>query len=542
MDVLSQLPLIFEIYHDTIHASKPPQVDLVRIVRVFRLIKLVRLVRAARVIKRWQARVTIPHATLRLTYCLGQVVLFAHWEACAMVLVASFNGNPTSTFLGDLQYCREGPVNVTSSDGVHLADGMFCRGRFEIYLACTSWALLVITGTGGADAYPRVQDATETALVTFLVLASAVVWTNVLATFCDIVTNADPVSTKFHQDMERMSDYMDKIEVPEDLRMRVRMYLYQSCWEQINIEDKGTTELLSPTLRYDLVCASPSFRWLWNIFILRDCEPEFLVLLPRSMVPRVFAPQELPEDGRFYVLNKGVAIHDGILFTSGKAWGESMLVANPELRKPQFARAMTYIETFSIDRNTIYEVAMPFPKSEKILIRRALIMALAAYMENERAKEWAASHGEMKKTSQNLGTSAATCHTMGTTLRRTMTLTGKLHEVSKVRDVIHRDLVKFHKFRQGSDREVSRRSTASTASERSQAAGLAYQVDAMDQLIDEIERKLKNMHDWQAGVEASQANFSKTHHQSMSTMLELHQSMSSKVKLLLQRRGADFRK
>eukprot|EP00966_Prymnesium_polylepis_P131410 3039409-Prymnesium_polylepis.1 len=74
-----------------------------------------------------------------------------------MMLVASFNGNPTSTFLGDLQYCREGPVNVTSSDGVHLADGMFCRGRFEIYLACTSWALLVITGTGGADAYPRVQ-------------------------------------------------------------------------------------------------------------------------------------------------------------------------------------------------------------------------------------------------------------------------------------------------------------------------------------------------------------------------------------------------
>ena len=156
------MPLIAEIISiiresDPDSGTAPPQVDLVRTVRVFRLIKLIRLARAARVITRWKARVTIPHATIRLANCLGQVVLFGHWEACAMMLLASFADNPTHTFLGDLGYCVEAPVNVTSSSGLRETEGMLCRNAYELYLACSSWALLVITGTGGADAYPRVQ-------------------------------------------------------------------------------------------------------------------------------------------------------------------------------------------------------------------------------------------------------------------------------------------------------------------------------------------------------------------------------------------------
>ena len=70
------------------------------------------------------------------------------------------------------------------------------------------------------------QAARETGVVTVLVLISSVVWTNVLATFCDIVTNGDPVTTKFYQDLEQIANYMQERRIPNALQQRVREYMY----------------------------------------------------------------------------------------------------------------------------------------------------------------------------------------------------------------------------------------------------------------------------------------------------------------------------
>jgi len=502
--------------------------ELLRIARVFRLIKLIRLVRAARVITRWKARVTIPYATMRLASCLLQVVLFAHWEACCMMLLSSFASNPTDTYLGDLEYCRPaGVINLTLPSGSHLAKGMYCRGWAELYLASISWSLLVITGTGGADAYPRVQDAKETAVVTLLVLVSAVVWTNVLATFCDIVTNADPVSTKFHQDMERMNEYMDKIKVPEPMRRRVREYLYHSVFEQESKEDILTTELLSPTLRSDLIQASPSFGWLWNIFIFRGCEPSFLVLLPRHMIPKVFAPMEVPEDGRFYVLNKGVVVLAGKLLSSGKTWGESMLVARPHLQALQVARAMTFIETFSIDRSTLYRLAMFFPQSEKVLAKRAMLLAIKEHLRKVVHEE----RGQKRKGSAGNIEDANALATPPATLQMSTILSSKLLDVSNRQRVIHRDTTNF----QFSTNRCSNESGMGGPEGVNKSD--AIKLDAMDEKLNRVHHLLENVAAWQAKFSASQADFSRLHHQSMSTMLSLHESMSTMLKLLLKQEG-----
>ena len=150
-----------------------------------------------------------------------------------------------------------------------------------------------------------------------LVLFSALLWTNVLATFCDIVTNGDPDATEFHQLLASVNQYLDANMIADEVRHRVREYLYYV--NQVKQEKGGADGLavLSPTLRGDLIFGSPSFLWLRKVWILRGCEDGFLVALPQAMTAKLYAPFELPERHRFYVLIKGVLINGGKLVTSG---------------------------------------------------------------------------------------------------------------------------------------------------------------------------------------------------------------------------------
>jgi hypothetical protein len=52
---------------------------LTRQVRVLRLIKLVRVLRTARLLVRWESRLSIDYGTLALVGCFVAVVLAAHW-------------------------------------------------------------------------------------------------------------------------------------------------------------------------------------------------------------------------------------------------------------------------------------------------------------------------------------------------------------------------------------------------------------------------------------------------------------------------------
>eukprot|EP00966_Prymnesium_polylepis_P335843 7391173-Prymnesium_polylepis.1 len=116
--------------------------------------------------------------------------------------------------------------------------------------------------------------------------------------------------------MERLQTFMQERRIPRSLRVRVREFMYNQLFVGQAEEAYLTTNMLTPTLQSDLVHASTSYQWLWNAFLLRDCHVEFIVLLPTNMVPRVYAPYELPERSRFYVLSRGVALIGGRLLTS----------------------------------------------------------------------------------------------------------------------------------------------------------------------------------------------------------------------------------
>ena len=180
-----------------------------RVLRIFRLVKLVRLIRASRVFNKWKSKINVTHATLTMMECLLTVLISAHWYACVMALEASLHPHPASTWLGPgaYGYCERQYLEKTedgdflsAKDAFNIDDASntgplaHCRetSLFTLYLASFSWATMVISGTGGTDFFPSKASDPETVCVTILVVIGALLWTRVLAIFCEVATNGDP--------------------------------------------------------------------------------------------------------------------------------------------------------------------------------------------------------------------------------------------------------------------------------------------------------------------------------------------------------------
>jgi len=173
-----------------------------------------------------------------------------------------------------------------------------------------------------------------------------------------------------------MNRFLDRHSIPDSLRRRAREYLYQAANTSNAKEDEERLLDLSPTLRGDLILSSSVFAWLWKVTIFRGFEVELLVQIPQSMTAFLYAPYELPEQMRFYILNKGVVMFGGKVYTSGSFWGQDMIVSNPTYQNTaNTARCLTFAETYSIDADTLYEIAEEFPTATRLLKTRAALFA-----------------------------------------------------------------------------------------------------------------------------------------------------------------------
>ena len=180
--------------------------SILRVLRCLRLVKLVRLIRASRVYERWKTKISLSHAQMTWVQIFVAIILSAHWGACIMSLQASLHNSPQDTWIGENLYGLCGDDDSTQREDNSTSMAAILSSRmaailssrtsvtgcadlsvFNWYVGAFSWSMLVITGTGGTDFYPSRLSIGETALVTFLVLIGALLWTQVLAMFvCDL--------------------------------------------------------------------------------------------------------------------------------------------------------------------------------------------------------------------------------------------------------------------------------------------------------------------------------------------------------------------
>jgi hypothetical protein len=170
---------------------------IVRTLRIIRLTKLARLVRASRLYTRWQAKITLSTSSQTILTCALLLLIGAHWYACIIGMQAALHITPQETFLGPDRYgyCADaddgggvgGGGGGGVGGGVGVGGGALAgcptMGLWSWYVASFTWAVLIITGTGGTEYLPNSASDPETLLVCCMVVCGALLWTYVLALF-----------------------------------------------------------------------------------------------------------------------------------------------------------------------------------------------------------------------------------------------------------------------------------------------------------------------------------------------------------------------
>eukprot|EP00325_Prymnesiales_sp_UTEX-LB-985_P016985 CAMPEP_0174756766 /NCGR_PEP_ID=MMETSP1094-20130205/106921_1 /TAXON_ID=156173 /ORGANISM="Chrysochromulina brevifilum, Strain UTEX LB 985" /LENGTH=792 /DNA_ID=CAMNT_0015962677 /DNA_START=21 /DNA_END=2399 /DNA_ORIENTATION=- len=424
-DVLTIAPSIFDILPLVIDlAGDLSSLELLRVFRILRFIKILRFVRSARVFQRVKARIPVSYGTQIVSGAIFKLVIAAHWFACIFALQASLHQSAQDTWLGEglYHYCSVDEAEATRPRTMVAESGLIipapglppispspppptpkgilsfeeekCSGISIAawYLASFSWSVMIITGTGGTDFYPSSRSQAETTVVLLLNFIGAILWTGILADFCDVATNAGPRQTLFRQtldDMNRFLDYQDN--VPISLRTRMRVYLYASQELSARIDSAKSLTFLSPVLQAEVYMIVHS-KFFDRVWYLRNAGKHICVQVVLRMRSLVMAPGEVAPLGKLYKIERGHVAVRGQLLTSGLTWGVDDILLTDALQKyasKHRALAMGYADLQSLSREDFRAVIANDPYAKRLMRKYAIWVALRRFIvgyANEHAK------------------------------------------------------------------------------------------------------------------------------------------------------------
>ena len=235
-----------------------------RTFRVLRFVKILRVARAGRVMQRWAARITLQHSTKIMIWCVVRLLIGTHWYACIIALQASLHASPEETWMSSHYYDYCGHGSLPSQDAPQAppppplqpyTTEEWCPGidPGSWYVAAFTWALMIITGTGGTDFYPSSRSTIETVIVLILAFCGAILWTQILADFCDVASNGDPAGVRFRQTLDELNSFCELNYIPGDMALRMREYLHAQRFCQMRLETGKSLDALSPALQVEVI-------------------------------------------------------------------------------------------------------------------------------------------------------------------------------------------------------------------------------------------------------------------------------------------------
>jgi hypothetical protein len=84
----------------------------------------------------------------------------------------------------------------------------------------------------GTDYYPSTHSDSETLIVTTLVVFGALLWTRVLALFCNVATNSNPGIVHFNQNLDALNEFIKNNELPKEMGRRLREYSHSRATQR----------------------------------------------------------------------------------------------------------------------------------------------------------------------------------------------------------------------------------------------------------------------------------------------------------------------
>jgi len=225
--------------------TKAPK--FVRILRIFRLIRLFRLPRLFRYVRRFTEDFHVGY--LRVLKLLFLLLLFSHWNACLLFLVATIENSSNSW------------VSVLGVEDHPVIDQY-------------SWALFMSISHMlciGYGVYPP-ETVGEVWAIIFSMSVGASLFACIVGSITAVLLSLDSASANFQGYINEVNAYFKHKEIPPELQVKVTQFLYAKWNPQIANEDVNSDSVelnglkmydevkildgLSPALRKELSLAN----------------------------------------------------------------------------------------------------------------------------------------------------------------------------------------------------------------------------------------------------------------------------------------------
>jgi len=322
---------------------------------------------------------SISYSSLDILRCLIMVVLMSHWSACIWGIQAApiFVEDPGPTWMGHLGYCVPADDGYDETMYTITRANSVCVDPGSMYVASLYWAFLLVTNTGYSNMFLPSTSTLEQLLSVIVMLISQTCWASVLATFTGIIIASNPHAQQFRHNMDHLNRFMRSQgeRLPPAVQRRMREFLHQSRHLAVAASNRSLLEMMSPSLQGEVAWRT-SERWLKRIVFLRSAEPAFMVQFSLALLPQVFAPGEIVPASSLYVIHRGIALYGGRVLTAGKVWGEDMILYSAHLRSRYIAKAMNYLEVYSISRKSLLAIAELYPETSAPIRRHQIFVAL----------------------------------------------------------------------------------------------------------------------------------------------------------------------
>ena len=308
LDIISVIPIdLILMGVDTTEVEGAAMLGAIRMLRLLRLIKLTRILRASRIFSRWENKISLSYGNRSLIMLAVGVLLLLHWFACLLGLIAqlmtplrtsALSAAVEATMLTD-PTCTGCTANLQKVAGSHCFDicltpcesstlaqmvvgpdpapGAFdaqsaligakeawpCRyaaaGKIspmpqyhgELWIAGLYVAMIQLGGGVGSIVPENLLEY----IVFFLcILFGSVAWAGVVGTICAVLTNEDPATIEFKQNMDALNYFLHDMNMPSELCVRAREYLRNKrALYKTRAYNEFLEGTLSPTLRIDVV-------------------------------------------------------------------------------------------------------------------------------------------------------------------------------------------------------------------------------------------------------------------------------------------------
>lgn len=322
-----------------------------RAIRLLKLLKLGRIGRVKRMMERWEvyAVFAVSYAEMSMYKSTILLIMYAHWTACLWGVVAHpmLVGDDAWTWKHSYELKMTDP-RIDGGKHYHIGNAR------HTYLASLYMAVYTMTGIGYGDITPTNQP--ELAMMTCVMILSAVFWAFMIGNFCSLVSTINVHESVFRARMDNLNSMMHDRKFPSSLRRRCRMFLLNSKQHQRASTYPEIENYFSLSLRGE-VAATSNEEWIKKVWYLRAASKDFIIELSQSLGTMMFAPMEAINVAyTLFILQAGIAARKGQILSKGSVWGADFIVRETDLIDRTCAASLSYTMVLCIGREHILEI------------------------------------------------------------------------------------------------------------------------------------------------------------------------------------------